>query len=238
MIPDNTHLLSRLQSGDESARDLIIENNMGLVYNIVNKFQNRGYEREDLIQIGSIGLIKAVKKFDNSLGVQFSTYAVPVILGEIKRFLRDDGAIKVSRSLKEIAMRGRRCEEKLNRELGRTPTVMEISKDCGIEEGLLLEAFEASMPVESIYKSVGDDESLSLMNILEGENVTDKVIDKIYINESFHALTQREKEIINLRYYKGKTQSDIAKVMGVSQVQISRLEKKALLKMRDVLEKQ
>ncbi len=237
MMPDNTLLLSRIQSGDESARDLLIENNMGLVYKIANKFLNRGYEREDLVQIGSIGLIKAVKKFDISLGVQFSTYAVPVILGEIKRFLRDDGAIKVSRSLKEIAMKGRRCEEKLNRELGRTPTIGEISQSCGIEEGLLLEAFEASMPVESIYKNVGDDESLSLMNILEGENVTEKIIDKIYIKESLMSLTEREKEIINLRYFKGKTQSDIAKLIGVSQVQISRLEKKALLKMREVLEK-
>ncbi len=236
MTSDNTLLLSRLQSGDESARDLIIENNMGLVYNIANKFLNRGYEREDLIQIGSIGLIKAVKKFDTTLGVQFSTYAVPVILGEIKRFLRDDGAIKVSRSLKEVAMKGRKCEERLNRELGRTPTIMEISKECGIDESLLLEAFEASMPVESIYKNVGDDENLSLMNILEGENITEKVIDKIYIKESLDALTDREKNIINLRYYKGKTQSDIAKLMGVSQVQISRLEKKALLKMRQVLE--
>ncbi len=237
MTSDNTLLLSRLHSGDESARDLLIENNMGLVYNIVNKFLNRGYEREDLVQIGSIGLIKAVKKFDNTLGVQFSTYAVPVILGEIKRFLRDDGAIKVSRSLKEVALKGRRCEEILNRQLGRTPTIGEISKSCGIDEGLLLEAFEASMPVESIYKTVGDDENLSLMNILEGENVTEKVIDKIYIKESLGALSDREKDIINLRYYKGKTQSDIAKLMGVSQVQISRLEKKALLKMRQVLEK-
>ncbi len=236
MTPDNTVLLSRLQSGDELARDLLIENNMGLVYNIVNRFLNRGYEREDLIQIGSIGLIKAVKKFNNSLGVQFSTYAVPVIIGEIKRFLRDDGAVKVSRSLKEIASKGRRCEERLNRELGRTPTILEISKDLGIDESLIIEAFEASMPVESIYKVVGDDENLSLMNILEGENTTEKVIDRIYIKESFGVLTEREKEIINLRYYKGKTQSDIAKIMGVSQVQISRLEKKALLKMRQALE--
>lgn len=236
MTSDNTLLLSRLHSGDESARDLLIENNMGLVYNIVNKFLNRGYEREDLVQIGAIGLIKAVQKFDNTLGVQFSTYAVPVILGEIKRFLRDDGAIKVSRSLKEIAFKGRRCEEMLNRQLGRTPTIGEISECCGVEEDLLLEAFEASMPVESIYKTVGDD-NLSLMNILEGENVTEKVIDKLYIKESFESLTDRERDIINLRYYKGKTQSDIAKIMGVSQVQISRIEKKALIKMRQTLEK-
>lgn len=234
---DNTLLLSRLKSGDESARDILIENNMGLVYNIVGKFSNCGYEREDLIQIGSIGLIKAVKKFDNSFGVQFSTYAVPVILGEIKRFLRDDGAIKVSRSIKELALKGKKCEEILSREFGRMPTISEISIRCGVSEELMIEAFEASMPVESIYKTVGDDENMTLMNIIEGENVENEVVDRLYLKESLKTLNDREREIITLRYFMGKTQSNIAKKIGVSQVQISRLEKRALLKMREAIEK-
>lgn len=236
-MPDNALLLSQLKSGDESARDMLIENNMGLVYNIAGKFINRGYERDDLIQIGSIGLIKAAKKFDNSFEVQFSTYAVPVILGEIKRFLRDDGTIKVSRSLKEIAIKGRRCEDALSRELGRMPTIGEISARCGVDEGLMLEAFEASMPVESIYKTVGDDEGMTLMNVIEGGNVEDEIVDRLYLKDLLQALNEREKEIITLRYFNGKTQSDIAKTIGVSQVQISRLEKRALIKMREALKK-
>ncbi len=236
-MEDNSALLLRLESGDESARDQLIENNMGLVYNIAGKFINSGYEREDLIQIGSVGLIKAARKFDNTFGVQFSTYAVPVILGEIKRFLRDDGAIKVSRSLKEIAIRGRKAEEILNRELGRTPTMSEISKRCGVNEEQLIEAFEASMPVESIYRTVGDSDNTMLLNILEGEDVETKIIDKLYLKELLADLTQREKSIILMRYFRGKTQGEISKIIGVSQVQISRIEKKALLKMRNILER-
>lgn len=236
-MEDNSALLLRLESGDESARDQLIENNMGLVYNIAGKFINSGYEREDLIQIGSVGLIKAARKFDNTFGVQFSTYAVPVILGEIKRFLRDDGAIKVSRSLKEIAIRGRKAEEILNRELGRTPTMSEISKKCGVNEEQLIEAFEASMPVESIYRTVGDSDNTMLLNILEGEDVETKIIDKLYLKELLADLTQREKSIILMRYFRGKTQGEISKIIGVSQVQISRIEKKALLKMRNILER-
>ena len=153
---DNTALMERVREGDKQAESIMVENNMGLVYSIVKRFMNRGYESEDLAQIGAIGLIKAVKKFNPEFNVQFSTYAVPMITGEIKRFLRDDGAIKISRSLKENAMKGWRSEEVLRRRLNRQPTIHEISAECGIDASLLLEAFEAAAPPESIYESVYD----------------------------------------------------------------------------------
>lgn len=232
----NELLLSRLKEGDESARDKLIEDNMGLVYKIAAKFQNCAYEREDLIQIGSMGLIKAARRFDMSYETQFSTYAVPVILGEIKRFLRDDGAIKVSRTLKEIAIKGRKYEEILSRELMRAPTVTEIASRCGVDEETLMEAFNAALPVDSIYKTVGDDDKMELMNVIEGERIEDAVLDKINIRTSLESLSEREREVITMRYFMGKTQTDISKIVGVTQVQVSRIEKKALLKMREALE--
>ena len=139
-MPTNAELLTRLGEGDTGAESMLVEKNMGLVYSIAGKFAGRGCDREDLVQLGAIGLIKAVKKFDISLGVQFSTYAVPMIIGEIKRFLRDDGAVKVSRSLKEAAAKGRRCQEVLLKELGRSPTISEISQLSGLSSDLILEA--------------------------------------------------------------------------------------------------
>ena len=231
---ENSELLKRLEKGDESAKELLIENNMGLVYSIINKLDNRMYEREDLVQIGAIGLIKAVDKFDTSYNVQFSTYAVPMILGEIKRFLRDDGAIKVSRSVKEAALKGRRCRDKLEKQLGRTPTIGEISAECGIASDILMEAFEASVPPESLQAAtVEGEENLTLMGLVSGEDEENELVDKLLIKDSLNHLTDRERNIIIMRYYKGKTQTEIAERIGVSQVQISRIEKKALMKMRD-----
>ena len=149
-MPTNAELLTRLGEGDTGAESMLVEKNMGLVYSIAGKFAGRGCDREDLVQLGAIGLIKAVKKFDVSLGVQFSTYAVPMIIGEIKRFLRDDGAVKVSRSLKEAAAKGRRCQEVLLKELGRSPTISEISQLSGLSSDLILEAFEATVAPESL----------------------------------------------------------------------------------------
>ena len=234
---NNSELLERLEIGDKSAENLLVENNMGLVYSIVSRIENRLYDREDLIQIGAVGLIKAVKKFDTSFNVQFSTYAVPMILGEIKRFLRDDGAIKVSRSIKETALKGRRCREFLEKKLGRTPTISEISKECGISEDELIEAFEASAPPESLQAAVIDgDDRLSLMGLVAGDGDEEKIVDKLVIKQSLLNLTDREREIIILRYFRGKTQTEISEHIGVSQVQVSRIEKKALLKMRSVIE--
>lgn len=233
---ENAELLKRLSEGDESCQERLVENNLKLVYSIVNKFQSRGYEREDLIQIGAIGLIKAVKKFDTSVNVRLSTYAVPMILGEIKRFLRDDGAVKVSRSIKETAIKGKRCEEALLKKLGRRPTVNEIAAELKIEPELVIEAFEAVIPPESLQASSNEsDDDLTLMGLVATDNEEDEIVDRLFINEILKKLSERERQIIVLRYFKGKTQTEIAEKMGVSQVQISRIEKKALLNMRNSL---
>ena len=231
---DNTALIERVREGDKQAENRMVEENMGLVYSIARRFLNRGYDAEDLTQIGAIGLIKAVKKFNPEFNVQFSTYAVPMITGEIKRFLRDDGAVKISRTLKENAMKGWRCEELLRRKLNRQPTINEISKESGIDAESLIEAFEAATPPESIYESVydNDDKKIRLLYTITGEEIEDGVINKVMIDDILSRLTEREKEIILLRYFRGKTQSEIAKIIGVSQVQISRIEKKAIERIR------
>ena len=231
---DNTALIERVREGDKQAENRMVEENMGLVYSIARRFLNRGYDAEDLTQIGAIGLIKAVKKFNPEFNVQFSTYAVPMITGEIKRFLRDDGAVKISRTLKENAMIGWRCEELLRRKLNRQPTINEISKESGIDAESLIEAFEAATPPESIYESVYDngDKEIRLLDTITGEEIEDGVINKVMIDDILSRLTEREKEIILLRYFRGKTQSEIAKIIGVSQVQISRIEKKAIERIR------
>lgn len=232
---DNTALIERVREGDKQAENIMVEENMGLVYSIVRRFTNRGYEAEDLTQIGAIGLIKAVKKFNPEFNVQFSTYAVPMITGEIKRFLRDDGAVKISRTLKENAMKGWRSEEMLRRRLNREPTIKEISEECGIDAESLIEAFEAAAPPESIYESVYDngEKEIHLLDVIAGEEIEDNVINKVMIDDILSRLTPREREIILLRYFRGKTQSEIAGVMGVSQVQISRIEKKAMERIRE-----
>ena len=231
---DNTALIERVREGDKQAENRMVEENMGLVYSIARRFLNRGYDAEDLTQIGAIGLIKAVKKFNPEFNVQFSTYAVPMITGEIKRFLRDDGAVKISRTLKENAMKGWRCEELLRRKLNRQPTINEISKESGIDDESLIEAFEAATPPGSIYESVYDngDKEIRLLDTITGEEIEDGVINKVMIDDILSRLTEREKEIILLRYFRGKTQSEIAKIIGVSQVQISRIEKKAIERIR------
>lgn len=234
-MQDNSTLIERAREGDKQAENLLVEKNMGLVYSIVRRFANRGYDTEDLSQIGAIGLIKAVKKFNPDFNVQLSTYAVPMITGEIKRFLRDDGAVKISRSLKENAMKGWRCEEILRKKLNRQPTVNEIAEECGIPAENLLEAFEAAAPPESIYESVytSGDKDIHLLDTIAGGDIEDDVINKVMIDDILSRLKPREREIILLRYFRGKTQAEIARIMGVSQVQISRIEKKALGRIRD-----
>lgn len=233
-MQDNAALLERVRDGDKRAENLMVEQNMGLVYSIVKRFAGRGYEAEDLTQIGAIGLIKAVKKFNPEFNVQFSTYAVPMIAGEIKRFMRDDGAIKISRTLKESAMKGWRAEEILRRRLNREPTVNEISEECGICVEDLIEAFEAASPPESIYESIysGGDKEIKVVDTIAGEEIEDGVINKVLLDDILKKLKPREKQILILRYFKGKTQSEIAKIIGVSQVQISRIEKKAIERIR------
>ncbi len=230
----NTALIKRVQNGDAEAQDKLVENNMGLVYSIVKRYSGRGYDTEDLVQIGAIGLIKAIKKFDTKFNVCFSTYAVPVIAGEIKRFLRDDGAVKISRTLKETAIKGRRTEEELRRVLNRDPTMGEIAEKCGVDADTLTEAFDAAAPPASIYDSIyenGENE-IRLLDTMAGDESEEKIINKVMAENILTSLKPRERQVIVLRYYKGKTQSEIAKIIGVSQVQVSRIEKRILENLR------
>lgn len=223
------------KDGDGRAMEYIVENNTGLVWSVVRKFMNRGHEAEDLFQIGSIGLIKAVEKFDNSFGVRFSTYAVPMIMGEIKRHLRDDGIIKVSRSLKETSIRARAATERLSKELGREPTVNEVAAEVGVPADELAMALDATVAPESINASVTED-GKALENIIDsGFDMEGTVITRISIKEALQNLDVRERQIIVMRYFKDKTQSQVAKQLGISQVQVSRIEKKILSRMRDKL---
>lgn len=231
---DNAALLERVKEGDCDAQNRLVENNMGLVYSIVKRYTGRGYDLEDLVQIGAIGLIKAIKKFDTEFNVQFSTYAVPVIAGEIKRFMRDDGAVKISRTLKETAIKGWRAEEELRKKLNREPTIKEISDKCGIEVDILTEAFDAASPPASIYESIYEngDKEIRLLDTMSGNDSEERIINKVMADNILKSLKPRERQVMVLRYYKGKTQSEIAKIIGVSQVQVSRIEKQIITSVR------
>lgn len=231
-------LIKSAHEGDKKARDTLIEENIGLVWSIVKRFQNRGVEMEDLFQIGSIGLIKAVDKFDLSYEVQFSTYAVPMITGEIKRFLRDDGILKVSRSLKEMAQKAYGVREALEKQKGREPTVSEIAEELDVPVEELMLAMEAGSQVESLQQVIyqGDGNDISLMDKLEEkENTGEKLLNRLFLEEILGELDGKERELIFKRYFLEKTQSAIAEEMGISQVQVSRMEKKIIKEMRGKL---
>ena len=231
---DNAALIERTKSGDVAAQNRLVENNMGLVYSIVKRYTGRGYDFEDLVQIGAIGLIKAIKKFDTQFNVKFSTYAVPVIAGEIKRFMRDDGAVKISRTLKETAMKGWCVEENLRKKLNREPTIKEVADACGVDVDLLTEAFEAASPPASIYENIYEsgDKEIKLLDTMPSDESEERIINKVMVDNILKELKPRERQIIVLRYFKGKTQSEIAKIIGVSQVQVSRIEKKVIMSVR------
>ena len=231
-------LIKSAHEGDKNARDTLIEENIGLVWSIVRRFQNRGVEMEDLFQIGSIGLIKAVDKFDLSYEVQFSTYAVPMIAGEIKRFLRDDGMLKVSRPLKEMAGKAYGVREALEKKEGREPTVSEIAEEMGVAVEELMLAMEAGAQVESLQQIIyqGDGNDISLMDKLEEkENTNEKLVNRLFLEEMLGELDGKERELIFKRYFLEKTQAMIADEMGISQVQVSRMEKKIIKEMRGKL---
>jgi RNA polymerase sporulation-specific sigma factor len=226
-------LIIKAKAGDKQAQSVLVEKNVGLVWSIVKRFQNRGYEVDDLFQIGSIGLIKAINKFDASYDVKFSTYAVPMIIGEIKRFIRDDGIIKVSRSLKEISSKARITKEIMTKELGREPTINEIAQHMNISPEELVMAIEAGCTPESLYSTIGEGDNSPILlidRIDAADNNSSEVdlIDKIAIRQILDTLDTRERQIIILRYFKEKTQVQIAKLLGISQVQVSRIEKKIL----------
>lgn len=236
---DNKELLIRAKQGDETAREQLVENNIRLVHSIVKRFTMRGYDSEDLFQIGCIGLVKAIDKFDNSYDVQFSTYAVPLIMGEIKRFMRDDGMVKISRSVKENSWKINRCISDLIKINGREPKIEEIEKQTGISKEDIMLAMETSKDVESIYKTVcgGEGKELCLIDQLGDEkNESDKVLNNVLLEQLISELGDTERKLIVMRYFEDMTQSDIAKKLKISQVQVSRLERKILLKMREKIE--
>ncbi len=229
-------LLEMAQKGDSEAQNKIVEENIGLVRSVVKRFVNRGYETEDLFQIGCIGLIKAIKKFDLSFNVKFSTYAVPMIMGEIKRFIRDDGIIKVSRSLKELAIKAMNLQETMRKTCDREPTIKELAQKLDVSAEELATALEAGIKPESIYASPQDDgkEGKALIDRLEsGIDHEGEIVNKMLIRQLLDGLGERERKIIILRYFKQKTQSQIADMLGISQVQVSRIEKKVIATMRE-----
>jgi len=229
-------LISDSQDGDNHARDALVLTNQRLVWAVVQRFLGRGYEPDDLFQIGCIGLIKSIDKFDLTFEVKFSTYAVPMIIGEIQRFLRDDSTIKVSRSLKETAKHIRHARDELAKRLGRQPRITEIAEELGIEPSEVVFAQEAMRTPASIHETVyeNDGDPIYLMDqIADTENVG--WFDQIALHEILNRLPERERLIVYLRFFKDKTQSDVAKVLGISQVQVSRLEKKILRTIREEL---
>lgn len=228
-------LIEKAHGGDKEARETLVEENMGLVYTIVRRFAGRGHEMEDLIQIGSIGLIKAIDKFNSAFDVKFSTYAVPMIAGEIKRFLRDDGMIKVSRSLKETAGKAYMVKEALEKKYGREPTLEEISEEIGAAREDIVLAMESAAEVESLHKTIyqGDGNAISLMDKLEEQgNPNEELLNHMVLNDVIQTLHEEERMLIRLRYFEDKTQMEVARALGMSQVQVSRYEKKILKKMR------
>ncbi len=228
-------LIKRAQNGDEVAMAEIINDNVGLVWNIVKRFYNRGYEKEDLFQIGCLGFIKAIKRFDLNCENKLSTYAVTMIIGEIKRFLRDDGAIKVSRGLKEIATKVRELQEYNIKQFGIEFSIEEIARMINIPKEEIVLALEATSYVDSLDKTISgekDDDTIG-EKIVKKESEYDKLLDKITIQRELNILNEEERRVIIYRYYKELTQSQVAKLIGTSQVQVSRIEKKALNKMHN-----
>lgn len=231
-------LIRKSHDGDEEARTQLVEENVGLIWCVVRRFLGRGVESEDLFQIGCIGLLKAIDKFDFAFDVKFSTYAVPMISGEIQRFLRDDGIIKVSRSLKEMAYKAFLAREKLQERLNREPTLEELADDMGVEKEELTMAMEASSEVESLYKPVyqKDGNEVPLLEKLEERDCQEeRVLNRMLLSQLLDELGKEERQLIYLRYFSNKTQTEIGHELGISQVQVSRMEKKILKRMRDMV---
>lgn len=228
-------LIALSQRGDREAGESLIRENSGLIWSVAKRFLGRGTEPEDLYQLGCLGFLKAVEGFDLNFGTQFSTYAVPKIAGEIRRFLRDDGAIKVSRSLKEHASLIRQTRSTLTNIFGREPTIGELSQHTGLTTEEIALAENATAEVESIHKESGE-EGFTLENVLTDTESEDRMVEKIALRQAVSDLPERERTVIQLRYFHGLTQDRVAKVLGVSQVQISRIEKKAIQNLRERIE--
>ncbi|WP_333473060.1 RNA polymerase sporulation sigma factor SigF [Crassaminicella thermophila] len=238
---ETIELIKKAQEGDIEAKNILVGHNLGLVRSVLKRFINRGYDKEDLYQLGCIGLVKAIEKFDFSYDVRFSTYAVPMIIGEIKRFLRDDGMIKVSRSLKQTAARVKSMKESLIKKYGREPTLQELSDKLDIPKEEIVMALDSNIQPDYLYDVIHQDDGspVHLIDKISETNTEDEgeVLDRIALIEILSKLKARERTIIILRYFKDKTQTEIAQMLGISQVQVSRIEKKILRQMKELLEK-
>lgn len=228
-------LIERSQSGDTRSTEILVEENSGLIWAVVRRFLGRGADADDLYQLGCLGFLKAVEGFDLQFGTQFSTYAVPKISGEIRRFLRDDGAVKVSRSLKEQSAVIKSTRNRLTAALGREPSVMEIARQTGFTPEEIALAETATAATESIQKESGT-EGFSLEDILTDTESEEKMLEKIALRQAVSGLPQREKTVIQLRYFHALTQQRVAKIMDISQVQVSRIEKKAISMLKERME--
>mgnify|MGYP004461391491 CR=1 FL=1 len=231
MSVQQEELLRRAKAGDRDAGEALVVGNSGLIWSIARRYFGRGVDPEDLFQLGCLGFLKAVEGFDLDFGTQFSTYAVPKIAGEIRRFLRDDGTVKVSRSLKERAMMIRVTRQKLTNRLGREPTLSELSVETGLQPEEIATAETATGTAESIQKRSGED-GFALEDVLTEGEMEEKIVERIALREAITSLSEREQMVIKLRFFHGLTQDKTAKILGVSQVQISRIEKKALENLR------
>lgn len=235
MTEENLADIRASQAGDASATERLVERNSGLIWSVARRFFGRGVDSDDLYQLGCVGFLKAIEGFDEAYGTQFSTYAVPKISGEIRRFLRDDGAIKVSRTIKEQAAVIRTARNDLEQRLGRAPTLSEISEVTGIAPEDIAIAETATGPTESLQKESGDG-GFTLENVLGDYGEEERVIEQVSLKEAIRRLPEKERQVIALRYYHGMTQDKASRVVGVSQVQVSRLEKRAIEKLRVLLE--
>ena len=238
MYNDNIKYLKLAKENNEEALEILIKNNSGLIWNIVKRFIGRGYEADDLYQIGCIGLIKAIKRFDITLDVQLSTYAVPYIMGEIKRFIRDDGIIKVSRQTKELAMKIKQIQNEYMNKMGEEISIIKIAEILKVTKEEVAAAIESNSNVDSIYNVEGQDsdERMLIEKIADDKDEYKQLVNRITLNDIINNLEEKEKKVVVLRFYKEKTQAQVGKILGITQVQVSRIEKRVLEKMRLKLE--
>ena len=227
-------LIARAQSGDRAAGEQLVVENSGLIWSIARRYFGRGVDPDDLYQLGCVGFLKAISGFDVSFGTQFSTYAVPKIAGEIRRFLRDDGSVKVSRSLKERATAVKYARQRLTAALGREPTLSELAEELDLTVEEIASAETATAGAESIQKETGE-EGFTLENVLCTAGIEDGIVERLALRDAIARLTERERMVIDLRYFHALTQEKVARVIGVSQVQVSRIEKKALAQLRNFI---
>ena len=235
----NTTLIVMAKEGNKEAMNKLIEVNTPLVSSICKRFTNRGYDYEDIFQIGSMGLVKAINNFNDSFNVKFSTYAVPMIIGEIKRFLRDDGIIKVSRSTKTLAKKLHYNKEELIKKLNRDPTVDELAEYSGVDKEEVIVALESASSMQYLYDTIHQDDGAPVLlidKLSEEKKCDDNLIERIALKEALRSLDEKARQIIMLRYFKDKTQVQVAKMLGISQVQVSRIEKKVLHKLKSYIE--